>query len=238
MLQIAVITGGGTGLGQAIAKQLAERGLQIYIIGRRQAKLKETQRFYPKNIIPIVADVSTVKGRKTIASKLNNIAIDFVVHNAAIVVPITPLEQITLKQWRKIQATNVEGPLFLTQLLFPQLKNKARILHISSDCASYPLAHWIPYCTSKAALHMMYKCLKKEFSEKNIAIGSVDPGMMDTPMQRFICSDKTRFPEKYTRKELQEKNLLLSPDVSAKFCVQMLLEFTSESYSAKEYAVI
>jgi benzil reductase ((S)-benzoin forming) len=237
MPQIAVITGGGTGLGQAIAKQLAKQGLKIYIVGRRYAKLKETQRFYPKNIFTIKGDVSTVVGRKAIQQKLKNIKIDFLVHNAAIIHPITSLQKITIKQWRKIQATNLEGPLFLTQMLLPQLQNNARILHISSDCAHYPLAYWIPYCTSKAALNMLYKCLKKELLERKIYIGSVDPGMMDTPMQHYICSDETSFPEKYTRKELQKNNLLLSPNFSAAFCVKMLLTFSLEAFSTNEYSL-
>jgi benzil reductase ((S)-benzoin forming) len=237
MLQTAVITGGGTGLGQALAKQLAARGLHVYIIGRRRVKLKETQRFFSKNIFPIAADVGTIRGRKIIYSALKGRTIHFLIHNAAIVSPINPINKISLKEWRRIQATNVEGPLFLTQTLLPQFHKGARILHISSDCAAYPLAHWVPYCTAKAALHMIYACLKKEFIRKDIHIGSVDPGMMDTPMQRFICSDTVHFPEKYTRKELLENNLLHSPDFSAKFCVKMLLAYSTKKFSAKEYSV-
>lgn len=233
--KIALITGGGTGLGQAIAKQLAARNLRVYIVGRRIQKLYETQAFYPDHIIPIMGDVSTSSGRKNIARKLKHIKLDYLIHNAAIVTPIIPLSKTSLKDFRKTHATNVEGPLFLTKLLLPQLNPYARILHISSDCAKLPLAHWSTYCTSKAALAMIYGCLKKELFPQNIYVGCIDPGMMDTPMQRYICQDDIQFPEKYTWDELKQHNLLLSPDFSATLCVKLLLDLSSENFSRKEF---
>ena len=235
MQKTALITGGGTGLGQAITKQLAQKGVRVYIVGRRLQKLCETQAFYPENIIPIRADVSTPAGRKIIAKKLKSIQLDYLVNNAGIVTPIVPLPDITLKNFRKTLATNVEGPLFLTQLLLPQLNKNARVLLISSDCAKLPLAHWVTYCTSKAALSMIYGCLKKEFAGKDIHIGCIDPGMMDTPMQRYICQEDIIFPEKYTWEELKQENLLLSPDFSAAVCVKLLLELSPDAFSHKEF---
>ncbi len=235
MQKTALITGGGTGLGQAIAKQLAAKNLKVYIVGRRLQKLYETQAFYPENIICIQGDVSTPAGRKNIAKKLNHVQLDYVVHNAAIVTPIVPLHQTSLKDFRKTHATNVEGPLFLTQILFSHLNTGARILHISSDCAKVPLARWTTYCTSKAAISMIYGCLKKELLEKNIYVGSIDPGMMDTPMQRYICQDEIQFPEKYSIEELIREKLLLSADYSAGLCVKLLLEFSPHAFSQREY---
>jgi benzil reductase ((S)-benzoin forming) len=235
MQKTALITGGGTGLGQAITKQLAEKGLRVYIVGRRLQKLCETQTFNPENIIPIRADVSTPAGRKIIAKKLKNLQLDYLINNAAIVTPIAPLAKINLKDFRKTHATNIEGPLFLTQLLLPQLNKEARVLLISSDCAKLPLAHWATYCSSKAALSMIYGCLKKEFMGKNIYVGCIDPGMMDTPMQRYICQDDIQFPEKYTWEELKQENLLLSPDFSAALCVKLLLKLSPEAFGHKEF---
>ncbi|HEV2613519.1 MAG TPA: SDR family oxidoreductase [Gammaproteobacteria bacterium] len=235
MQKTALITGGGTGLGQAITKQLAQKGMRVYIVGRRLQKLCETQAFYPNNIIPIRADVSTPAGRKMIAKKLKGIQLDYLVNNAAVVTPIIPLSEISLKDFRKTHATNVEGPLFLTQLLLPQLNKNARVLLISSDCAKLPLAHWATYCSSKAALSMIYGCLKKEFMGKAIHIGCIDPGMMDTPMQRYICQDEILFPEKYSWEELIHEKLLLSPDFSASICVKLLLELSPEAFSQQEF---
>ncbi len=82
---------------------------------------------------------------------------------------------------------------------------------------------------------MMYGCLKKELLPKNIYMGSIDPGMMDTPMQRYICQDDIKFPEKYTREELEQHHLLLSPDFSAALCVKLLLDLSLENFSQKEF---
>src|SRR5579872_7038980 len=97
MQKIAVITGGGTGLGQSLAKQLAEQNIIVYIIGRRTHKLLETQAFSPNHIIPITADVSLPEERAKIKTKLNNIKIDYLIHNAATAFPIIPLEKISLR---------------------------------------------------------------------------------------------------------------------------------------------
>ncbi len=237
MQKIAIITGGGTGLGQSIAKQLADQHITVYIIGRRAHKLHETQAFSPENIIPITADVSLPEERLKIKEHLTNIKIDYLIHNAAIAFPIMPFEEISLDDFRQIQAINTEAPLFLTQLLLPQLDKQARILHISSDCARYPLANWIPYCTSKSALFMIYQCLKKEFQHKDIYIGSVDPGMMDTPMQQAILEENVLFPEKISLAELKDQNLIFSPDYSAKYCLNLLLNTTPDEFQAREYAV-
>jgi benzil reductase ((S)-benzoin forming) len=233
--KIAVVTGGGSGLGREIAQQLASQNIHVFIAGRRKHKLLETQAFSKKFIIPVCADISTPKGRALLKKSLKGQGIDYLVHNAAIVTPLQPLEKITLAAFRKIQSINVEGPLFLTQLLLPQLNKNARVLHISSDCAETALAHWSPYCTSKAALYMLYQCLKKEFSQRNIHIGSIDPGMMDTPMQRYICHEKNQFPEKYTLEELIKENLLLSPVFSAEICVKLLLKVSSKKFSEREW---
>jgi benzil reductase ((S)-benzoin forming) len=235
MQKIAVITGGGTGLGQAIAKQLAEQHLKVFIIGRRETKLNATRQFSPNNIIPIMADVSSPKGRLKILKTVENIKIDYLIHNAAVVFPIGPLESLVLKEFRKIIKTNLEAPIFLTQSLLAQLNKEARILHISSDCARYPLAYWVPYCSSKAALFMAYECLKKEFKERNISIGSIDPGMMDTPMQRAILNEKIKFPEKMTLEELQSQKLIFSAKFSATKCVKLLLEASSEEFEEGEH---
>ena len=241
MQKTAVITGGGTGLGQALAKALALRNLHVVIIGRRLEKLQQTAAFFPDQIITICADVSKASGRKLIAKILarHKLKIDYLIHNAAIVRPILALEKLSLSAFRQIQAINLEGPLFLTQILYPFLNSPARILHISSDCARTALANWIPYCISKAGLHMLYECLKKEFQQtchsRAVYIASIDPGMMDTPMQQYICSNKTAFPEKIKRKALIQQGLLLPPAFSAQLCVKLLLDISPDSFSRQEW---
>eukprot|EP00957_Ditylum_brightwellii_P005530 424079-Ditylum_brightwellii.AAC.1 len=86
-------------------------------------------------------------------------------------------------------AVNMEGPLFLTQALLPKLKaatttiGGARVLHISSGASQKPYRGWGPYCTSKAGLNMIYRVLREELQPHNIHVGSVRPGVVDTPMQ-------------------------------------------------------
>lgn len=235
--KIALITGGGTGLGQALAIKLAKRGITVFVVGRRLAKLLATKNLAPDLIQVIHADISQPSGRKLIAEKLIllNDKIDYLVHNAAIVKPIVSVEKITLSAFRRIQAINLEAPLFLTQLLLPLLNTHSRILHISSDCAHTGLAYWIPYCVSKAGLFMLYQCLKKELADRKIHVGSIDPGMMDTPMQKYICNKKIQFPEKLSVAELKQQGLLFSVVFSAEYCAELLLDRSVDDFCQQEH---
>lgn len=239
MQKTVVITGGGTGLGRELARLFSAKAFKVFVIGRRFEKLRQTQSLSPDFIFPICADVSSIQGRNKIFQKIQShqVKIDYLIHNAAVVMPIAPLEKIMLKKFQEALAINLEAPIFLTKLLLPLFNTPARILHISSDCAQYPLANWIPYCVSKAGLYMAYQCLKKEFEHKPIHISSVDPCMMDTPMQDYIRRPEVVFPEKYSDEELFEEQMLFQPEYSAKFILKILLTLPDDKFSEKEWRV-
>ena len=96
------------------------------------------------------------------------------------------------ESWGNVVATNLEAPLFLTQALIPNLKlsaaegDKPRVLNVSSGAAVNSYEGWGPYCITKAGLNMMYRCLSVELSHIGILVGSVRPGVVDTPMQDSV----------------------------------------------------
>ncbi|HID39120.1 MAG TPA: SDR family NAD(P)-dependent oxidoreductase [Calditrichaeota bacterium] len=239
MQNIAIVTGGGTGIGKAIALEIVKKQkMPVLIVGRRTNPLEETAALAPKYIRYIPADVSTEEGRRKIADNLSAEAhVAALVHNAAVLGPVKPLEKITPAEWRQHQSINVEGPLFLTQKLIPNLKG-GRVLHISSGAAHHAYQGWGAYCTSKAALYMLYRVFKEELRKHDIAVGSIRPGVVDTPMQDQVREASPEyFPAIERFFELKNLGQLLSPQVTARFIVHLLFEVSADKFMEKEWDI-
>ena len=192
-----LITGGGTGIGRALAERFAKKGWLVTIVGRRLNLLQEVAQENPDKITSITADVGKIQDRQKIVNEAKG-TLDLLVHNAAVLGPVGPILDQNPENWRTHMATNVEGPLFLTQALLPNLVQNSRVIHISSGAAHQGIPGWGMYCTSKAALYMLGQLLKDELAQRNIWFGSVRPGIVDTPMQEEI---RTLNPENFPRVE-------------------------------------
>lgn len=228
-----VITGGGSGIGGALAQALAERGKNVLIVGRRLAMLKEVADTSDR-ISLCCADVSTTEGRERIVKQIGNIELQGLVHNAGVIEPLALLGKIDENAWQKTLATNLNAPLFLSQRLLPKVK-QGRVLHISSGAAHFPVAGWAAYCVSKAALSMLTRCWQLEYDKT--AFADVMPGIINTDMQalirqaEFMDADKLEF-----FKMLKQENRLLDPRVVAAFITWLLLDVADEEYS-KEWDI-
>lgn len=184
---VAVVTGAGSGIGRALAVQLAQCGIPVVAVGRRADALTETAKL-SELIDPISADVSTSTGREKIVEAISSSSSKIaLVHGAAVVGELkTVAEGFDVEHFREMMAVNVEGPLFLTQLLRPLMAPGSRVLHLSSGAAHGGQAGFLPYCASKAALFSIYEALREELKPDAILVGSVMPGVVDTPMQETI----------------------------------------------------
>ncbi len=230
-----VVTGGGSGIGRALAQALAQREQSVLIVGRRKEALLETASFSSR-IDFICADVSRTKGREQLFERLRDVPIiQGLVHNAGIVDPILPLSQMQERAWRQVMATNVEAPLFLSLQLNDQLRH-GRVLHIGSGAAYFPVQGWSAYCVSKAALSMLTRCWQLE--SKEIAFASVMPGIIDTPMQAVI-RDAAFMDEKKQDffKQLKQEQRLISADTVALFLSWLLLDIETSLYVSKEWDI-
>lgn len=236
MQEIALITGGGSGIGRALAHKMAEEGNTVLIIGRHLKTLSETRESYPQAIHILRGDISDPGDRENIKNyiNVNKFKIKYLVQNAAVLQPVKSLLDISLAEWRDHQAINVEGPLFLAQILLPYLAG-GRILHISSGAAHHAYQGWGAYCTSKAALYMIYQVLKEELGEHNIIIGSLRPGVVDTPMQDEVRDTKKEFfPALQRFIDMKENDELIKPEAVANYIYWMLTQVSDEQFSIEE----
>ena len=230
-----VVTGGGSGLGKALAHALAIRNHSVLIIGRREHALIETAHF-SSLIGYLCADVATREGRQLVVERLDGEQlIAGLIHNAGIIEPIVPINTIDEVAWQQVMATNLDAPLFLSQLLQDKLMG-GRVLHIGSGAAYFPVAGWAAYCVSKAALSMLTRCWQLECTD--VSFASVMPGIIDTTMQAQIRNASSMDPDKIDFfKRLHDEAQLLSPETVAMFLSWLLLDINKEHYVSKEWDI-
>ncbi|MGD8429508.1 MAG: SDR family NAD(P)-dependent oxidoreductase [Ectothiorhodospiraceae bacterium] len=238
MSEVAIVTGAGSGIGRAVARGLAETAeLEVLCVGRRVGPLQDTAALDRQRLQPISADVASDEGRQRIVDAVGDRRVRFLVHNAGVLAPVGPLSRVSLKEWRGHMAVNVEGPLFLTQSLLPALVG-GRVLHVSSGAAHRPVPGWGAYCTGKAALHMLYRVLAAELDAEGVAVGSVRPGVVDTPMQELIREQTAEsFPGVERFREMKARGELVSPEQVARFILALLTDLTTERFSEREWDI-
>ena len=196
--QVAVITGGAAGIGEAIARRLSADGFMIVIAdldgGRAEA---------------LAADISGRGGRalskqldvsvpESVAAMFDWLAddlgkCDVLVNNAGIA-SATPLAELPLERWESTIAVNVTGALLMTQGAVPLMKQRGRgrIVNISSISGVRASAGRIAYGTSKAAIIGLTRQLAIELAADNITVNSVAPGPVDTATARAVHTEATR----------------------------------------------
>lgn len=194
---VAVITGGGSGIGRALALDLAsEEDTVVFIVGRKLAALEETAALATSgSIITCEADLSFASGRAAVGACVADVeTIDQLVHNAA-VLPIGPLADVAEDEWRLALGVNLEAPIFLTQLLRPKLTaaGGARVLLVGSAAAEAFYPSLGLYGITKNALKFVHSGLKEELRAHGISLGYVNPGMVATRMQDTLASEDGGF---------------------------------------------
>ncbi|EHL31034.1 SDR family NAD(P)-dependent oxidoreductase [Legionella drancourtii] len=230
-----IITGGGSGIGRALALSLAKRGKEVLIVGRREELLRETAAV-ATNIHYLCADVATQDGLNNIKEHLSSVSqIEALINNAGTLQPLAELKDVDPDEWQNALNTNLNAALFLPQKLYAKLA-QGRVLNIGSGAAYFAMKGWGAYCVSKAALAMLSKCWQLE--SKSIAFASVMPGIIDTQMQVLARSGVNPDHEQsnfYQR--LQEHGRLVAPETVAEFLTWLLLDVDNKTYVSKEWDI-
>jgi len=181
-----LITGGGTGIGFALAEQFLKLGNKIIICGRRESRLKEAS---GKLDIPyIVCDVTESAERIKMAEwiRANHPQTNILINNAGIQHSYDLIKPVDPELVRKECETNFIAPVHLGSLFIEQLtgKENAAIINISSGLAFTPLAFMPVYCATKAALHSFSLSLRHQLLKTGIKVFEIAPPTVDTELDR------------------------------------------------------
>ena len=192
------ITGGSSGLGLALVRELLRRGARVAFVARKPDGVKRVLDELGR-AFGVVGDVSKKEDIHPIALQLLGAlgGLDILINNASDLgpVPLQLLADTECKDLERALATNVLGPFRLTKALLGSLAASARegrgavVLNVSSDAAINPYARWGAYAASKAALHHLTRVWEQELGASGIYFVSLDPGDMDTAMHAAAVPD-------------------------------------------------
>ena len=185
--RVAIVTGASRGLGEVLARVLAERGYDLVIGARNAGPLRdvaESIRQAGPNVVPIAGDVTDASVRARLVSAARELGgLDLLVNNASELGAIGPLMEFDVQRFGRVFPVNAGAPIALIQAAVPLLaERRGLIVNITSDAAHGAYPGWGPYGASKAALELLTQTLAKELRERGVSAVLVDPGDMRTRM--------------------------------------------------------
>jgi acetoacetyl-CoA reductase/3-oxoacyl-[acyl-carrier protein] reductase len=183
---VAVVTGSGRGLGRAIAVKLAQRGLAVVVnAARNGAEADESAALARACGVPALAVLADVSRREGVERLFGAVAarfgrLDVLVCNAG-VNRDGPVAAMTDQQWQEVLNTNLTGPFMCCQAALPLMERAGggSIVNITARTAQRPRRNGANYCSAKAGLSMLTRCLALELAPR-IRVNAVAPGSTDT----------------------------------------------------------
>lgn len=181
--KVAVVSGGTTGIGLAIAQRFVDEGAHVFIFGRRKAQLDEATQRIGRHVTAIQADTADLDDLDRVAAavKAEKGRVDIIVSNAAIVEQ-QPIDTLTPDHFDRTFGINARGPVFLVQKLLPLMTGTGSIILVSSAMHLMGIPGHTTYAATKAALRSYARTWAAEFKDRGIRVNTLSPGVTDTPM--------------------------------------------------------
>ena len=184
MTRVAVVTGGGSGLGREMALALAGAGFQVWVTGRTEAKLKETVDAAGGAVRHVVLDVADGAAVREFFGGLERV--DVLVNNAGIGSPAAAVQDVAEDDWRRVVDTNLTGSFLCAQAAYDVMLRQdpkgGRIINNGSISAHVPRPQGIAYTATKHAVTGLTKSLELEGRAHGITACQIDIGNAATAM--------------------------------------------------------
>jgi 3-oxoacyl-[acyl-carrier protein] reductase len=225
--RVALVTGGGRGIGQAIALQLASAGARVAVLARSPDELNHTVALIAERGGQALACPADISDRDQVAAALALVAarwgpVEVLINNAAVVWPLGASTTLDPDEWARAIDINVTAVARLSFALVPAMLEQGwgRIVNVSSGIAAHPAAmlRANAYATTKAALEAHTLNLAAELADTGVTVNVFRPGGVDTSMQAWIREQNPEqiggnLHQRFTRN--YEQGTLLTPQQSA-----------------------
>lgn len=190
MTRVAVVTGGASGMGEAICHELGRRGHRVAVLdinGEAAQRVAEELRAEGVQALGQATDVSDrASVEEAFAKVRSELGPVHILVTSAGIVGFVPFAELTLEAWERMMAVNLTGTFHCCQVALPDMvdANWGRIVMISSSSAQRGSPKMAHYAASKGALMSLTRSLAREYALQGITVNNVPPSAIETPMQR------------------------------------------------------
>jgi len=196
--KIAIITGGGTGIGLSCARLFSQEGAKVVIFGRRKNRLEDAVREIGEHVLAVPGDITRNEDiRRLVETTINTYGrVDILVNNAGIFTG-SPLHEMKDNDWDTALDTNMTSVFKLTREVLPHMirQKSGNIVHISSILGLVAVPNTAAYNVSKGALNQFSRSLAVEYGSLGIRSNAICPGLIATEMTEELMNDKDLMQE-------------------------------------------
>jgi NAD(P)-dependent dehydrogenase (short-subunit alcohol dehydrogenase family) len=192
--RVAIVTGSGTGIGEAIATRFAREGAAVCITGRTESTLRRVADDIGRDggkALAVVADIGLPADVARLVEETERALgpVDILVNNAGIAGPTASILEIPVEQWEEVLRTNLTGVFLCCKAVAPGMIERRRgwIVNIGSITGKRPLALRTPYATSKLGLVGFTRTLAVELGPYGITVNNISPGAVNTQRLRDLA---------------------------------------------------
>ena len=190
--KVAIVTGGGSGIGRSITVLFAKEGADVVIIGRNEEALKETCKLNEKKISYVVGDITKEENIKKLLDYVTKKfgKLDILVNNAGISIDKS-IKELNISEYDKTFDLDVRAVVNMTINCLPLLiKSKGNILNNSSICSTHCVAKMSMYSGAKAAINNFTRCWAIELAKDGVRVNAIAPGAIETDIWKKTNSSK------------------------------------------------
>jgi NAD(P)-dependent dehydrogenase (short-subunit alcohol dehydrogenase family) len=195
--KVALVTGGGRGIGKAITRRLAEAGADVVIASRKLENLEATAKEFsslPGKIVPIACHAGRADQLENLVKETESRVgpVDVLVNNSATNIGQGPALQVTDDMLDKMVEVNIKAALRLVRLTVPKMIERKRgsIINIASIAGLQPQTGGLLYSFTKAGLLMMTRVWAREFGAHGVRVNAIAPGLVQTDFSEFFWKNE------------------------------------------------
>ena len=206
-----LITGGGTGIGRAMALAFAREGAKVAIAARRKEKLQQVAEEITAQggeAFPVECDVTlNADAERAVRETVEKFGALHVLANNAGTLSNATVEELSEEDWDRVTRVNIKGPFLMSRAALPAMRRAGRgsIINIGSILGLVAMKSRVAYCASKGALTMLTKAMALDHGHENIRVNCVCPALVETEMVKAL------FPETPAGRALREARVAGMP---------------------------
>jgi NAD(P)-dependent dehydrogenase (short-subunit alcohol dehydrogenase family) len=191
--RVALVTGGGRGLGRAYAYVLAKAGMLVAVVARSTDQVMETAAQISAAGGQALAVTADVSDRQAVAEAVRTVeqqlgVVNLLINNAGISTPLGPLWEVDPDEWWRSMEINVRSILLCSAAVLPNMiaHRQGRIINVASGMGTISMPYFSAYITSKTAVIRLSEVLAAETQEHGVGVFAIDPGLVRTGMSEYL----------------------------------------------------